>query len=114
MNISLPPELESFVQSQVADGAFISPSEVVQTALRLLQAQAALQTIRVADLKQEIQVGLDDLEQGRYTDYATAADLAAEIKQLGRQHRHQSPTSAIIRFAVVGGVGLWFYGSWIK
>jgi antitoxin ParD1/3/4 len=93
MNISLPPELESFVQSQVADGAFISPSEVVQTALRLLQEQAVLQTMRVADLKQEIQVGLDDLEQGRYTDYATVEDLAAEIKQLGRQQIHGSQSA---------------------
>jgi antitoxin ParD1/3/4 len=93
MNISLPPELESFVQSQVADGAFISPSEVVQTALRLLQEQAVLQTMRVAGLKQEIQVGLDDLEQGRYTDYATVADLAEEIKQLGRQQLHGSQSA---------------------
>jgi antitoxin ParD1/3/4 len=93
LNISLPSELESFVQSQVADGAFISPSEVVQTALRLLQEQAVLQTIRVADLKQEIQVGIDDLEQGCYTDYATVADLATDIKQLGRQPLNQ-PHSA--------------------
>ncbi|NJK51669.1 MAG: type II toxin-antitoxin system ParD family antitoxin [Leptolyngbyaceae cyanobacterium SU_3_3] len=90
MNISLPPELESFVQSQVADGMFISASEVIQTALRLLQEQSALQTIRQSNLKQEIQTGIDDLEQGRYTTYATAQDLAVDIKQPGRQQRHQS------------------------
>ncbi len=37
MHITLPPELESFVHSQVADGTFISANDVIHTALRLLQ-----------------------------------------------------------------------------
>lgn len=87
MNISLPPELESFVQSQVDAGTFISANDVIHTALRLLQEQAILPNRQTADIKQALQLGIDDLEQGRYTTYATAQDLAADIKQLGRQQR---------------------------
>lgn len=39
-NISLTPELEAFVDSQVASGQYQTASEVVRAALRLLQAQA--------------------------------------------------------------------------
>lgn len=39
-NISLTPELEAFVDSQVASGQYQTASEVIRAGLRLLQAQA--------------------------------------------------------------------------
>ncbi len=38
-NVSLTPELEAFVDSQVASGRYQTASEVVRAGLRLLQAQ---------------------------------------------------------------------------
>ncbi len=38
-NVSLTPELEAFVDSQVASGQYQTASEVVRAGLRLLQAQ---------------------------------------------------------------------------
>ncbi|MBD3560548.1 type II toxin-antitoxin system ParD family antitoxin, partial [Planktothrix sp. FACHB-1355] len=39
MNVSLTPELEKFVQEKVKSGRYLSASEVVREALRLLQEQ---------------------------------------------------------------------------
>jgi antitoxin ParD1/3/4 len=39
-NVSLTPELEAFVDGQVASGRYQTASEVVRAGLRLLQAQA--------------------------------------------------------------------------
>ena len=37
MNISLTPELEQFIQSQVASGNYTSPEEVIIAGIRLLE-----------------------------------------------------------------------------
>ena len=39
MNVSLTPELERFVQEKVHSGRYISASEVVREALRLLRSE---------------------------------------------------------------------------
>jgi len=39
-NISLTPELEAFVDSQVASGQYKTASEVIRAGLRLLRAEA--------------------------------------------------------------------------
>jgi antitoxin ParD1/3/4 len=65
MNVSLTPELESLVQEKVKSGLYTSASEVVREALRLLNDRDTLQQQRLAELKRDIAVGLDDLERGR-------------------------------------------------
>jgi antitoxin ParD1/3/4 len=82
MNIALTPELEQFVQAQITDGTYGSANEVIQDSLRLLQAQLTPPAI---PLQAELQKGIDDLAQGRYTSYTSAQDLATQIKALGRQ-----------------------------
>jgi antitoxin ParD1/3/4 len=39
MTISLPPEMEAFIRSQVESGRYASSSEVIRAGLRLLQDQ---------------------------------------------------------------------------
>ncbi len=78
MNIALTPELEQFVQAQITDGTYASANEVIQDSLRRLQAQLAHpQSIQ---LQAELQKGIDDLEQGNYTSYGSAQDIATQIK----------------------------------
>jgi antitoxin ParD1/3/4 len=86
MNILLTPELEQFVQTQITDGNYSSANEVIQDSLRLLQAQLA-QSPQTAQLQTELQKGIDDIAQGRYTSYTSAQDIATQIKTLGRQHQ---------------------------
>ncbi|MFN7466950.1 MAG: type II toxin-antitoxin system ParD family antitoxin, partial [Pseudanabaena sp.] len=47
MNVSLTPELESFIQGKVSTGLYYSASEVVREGLRLLQERDQLQQLRL-------------------------------------------------------------------
>lgn len=62
MNISLTPELEKLVQEKVASGLYHSASEVIREGLRLLKERDELREIRLNELRQEIQKGLDSGE----------------------------------------------------
>jgi len=59
LNINLTPQLENMVRQKVAGGLYNSASEVVREALRLMEAQDQLRAVRLAQLRQDIQEGLD-------------------------------------------------------
>jgi antitoxin ParD1/3/4 len=59
MNVSLTPQLEDFVHQTVAAGRYQSASEVVRTALRLLEQREVERQAKLDWLRQEIQRGLD-------------------------------------------------------
>ncbi|OUL27750.1 CopG family transcriptional regulator [Nostoc sp. RF31YmG] len=81
MNVSLTPELEKWVQSKVESGMYTSASEVIREGLRLLKEQDALKAIRLAELRQEIQLGIDSGE-------STPLNMD-EIIELAKQQRQQ-------------------------
>jgi antitoxin ParD1/3/4 len=59
MNVSLTPHLEDFVHQTVASGRYQSASEVVRTALRLLEERERERQAKLERLRLEIQKGLD-------------------------------------------------------
>ena len=93
MNVSLTPQLERLVKEKVASGKYDSASEVMREALRLLEEQEDLNRIKLEALKQDIMLGLADLEAGRYQTYASGNDLFDETKKRGRQ-RIAKPTKS--------------------
>ncbi len=58
MNVSLSPQLEAMVKAKMASGRYISTSEVVREALRLMGRQDQLRELQLEQLRQEIQNGL--------------------------------------------------------
>lgn len=66
MNVSLTPELEQFVTIKVKSGLYNSASEVVREGLRLLEQRDELRELKLEALRTEIQIGVTDLEAGRY------------------------------------------------
>ncbi|MBD2565590.1 MULTISPECIES: type II toxin-antitoxin system ParD family antitoxin [Nostoc] len=79
MNVSLTIELEKWVQSKVESGMYTSASEVIREGLRLLKDQDALKAIRLAELRREIQQGIDSGE-------STPLNMD-EIIELAKQQR---------------------------
>jgi antitoxin ParD1/3/4 len=79
MNVSLTIELEKWVQSKVESGMYTSASEVIREGLRLLKDQDALKAIRLAELRREIQQGIDSGE-------STLLNMD-EIIELAKQQR---------------------------
>ena len=62
MNVSLTPELEKYISTKVASGLYQSASEVIREGLRLLKDQDSLREIRLNELRQQIQAGIDSGE----------------------------------------------------
>jgi antitoxin ParD1/3/4 len=59
LNVSLTPHFEQFVHDTVTSGRFQSASEVVRTALRLLEEQERERLVKLEWLRGEIQKGFD-------------------------------------------------------
>lgn len=75
MNVSLTRELEALVQEKVRSGMYHSASEVVREALRLLNERDQLREARLADLRKEIAVGVEQAQRGEVTECDTPGDL---------------------------------------
>jgi|AP95_1055475.scaffolds.fasta_scaffold354578_1 antitoxin ParD1/3/4 len=58
--IDLSPELEEFVDQEVASGRYRSRADVIADAVRYLRAQSEFED----ELREKIQVGIDELERG--------------------------------------------------
>ena len=87
MNVSLTPELEQYVHSKIKSGRYLSASEVVREALRLLEERDQLRTIRLETLRKEIMVGIEQSDRGEVFDgEAVIQELLGEIEQ-ARQTR---------------------------
>ena len=85
MLASLPPDLEAFIQSEVASGKYASATDVVSEAVRLLQEREA----NLASLRAEIHVGLSAHARGELTVIETDADRQALIDDIQRRGRER-------------------------
>src|SRR5262245_62068309 len=87
MNVSLTPQLERLVHQKVKSGAYLSASEVVREGLRLLQERDAVREFRLAELRKEIQIGLDQLERGEGVtlDEEGLKKYMDDVKERGRR-----------------------------
>lgn len=65
MNVSLTPELEQMVAEKVQSGRYTSASEVIREALRLLEEQDQLKRKRLTEVRQKIDRGLRQLDEGQ-------------------------------------------------
>lgn len=68
MTLTLPPDLERFVQDQIALGQYPSADGVVEAALRLLRS-------RHAELRDLVRVGMDQADRGEVAPFDPAATL---------------------------------------
>ena len=78
MNVSLTPELERFVNQRLRSGMYGSASEVIRAALRLLKEREKLVEARLADLRQEIAVGIEQADRGELVE---GAELFAKLRR---------------------------------
>jgi antitoxin ParD1/3/4 len=81
MNISLTPHLEEMIREKIASGSYTSASEVVREALRLMEEEDQLRSLKLRKLRQELQAGLD-------SGPAVVFD-PREIKRMAREKKSQ-------------------------
>lgn len=90
MNISLTPELDRFVAEKVRGGSYSSISEVIREGLRLLKQQDELRNLRLEQLRREIAVGIEQLDNGEGITFDSASALLEHVKTEGRKRRAAS------------------------
>jgi len=83
MNISLTQELDQWINKKVNSGLYKSSSEVVRDSLRLLRRQEEQREAMVKDLRQELMVGINQLDSNNSQDFNSS--LINIIKESGRQ-----------------------------
>jgi antitoxin ParD1/3/4 len=78
MNVSLSEEFVAFVARAVASGEYGTASEVVRDALRLLRRERAAHDEKLAILRREVALGVEQARAGQLSP-RSVADIAADI-----------------------------------
>ena len=87
MPITLPPELEKFIQQQVISGKYASVDDVFLAGIQLLEERERLYQGRFEALRREVMVGVEEAERGELLD---AEVVITELKEKLRQRRVQN------------------------
>ncbi|MDN3638766.1 type II toxin-antitoxin system ParD family antitoxin [Simiduia curdlanivorans] len=76
MHISLTAELESRVKAKVETGLYNNASEVIREALRFMETHEDwIREVKLARLREQLQVGADQLNRGEGINIASKAAL---------------------------------------
>ena len=69
--VTLPSDLEAFIDARVASGRFATAGDVVREGLRLLEEREQGRDAVLAELRQEIEVGVAEAKAGQLRDGRT-------------------------------------------
>ena len=73
-NVNLTPALDLFVKEQVQSGYYNNASEVHRAALASMARDEEERQLRLQVLRDAVQVGVDDIENGRYQTVSSAEE----------------------------------------
>lgn len=82
MDVLLTPKINQWISEKVASGLYGSTDEVILEGLRLLKRQEEQRLAMIQDLRQEILVGVRQLDAGKSDVFN--ASVVADIKSKGR------------------------------
>ncbi|MBK9155866.1 MAG: type II toxin-antitoxin system ParD family antitoxin [Chloracidobacterium sp.] len=96
MNVSLTPELETFIENKVKSGRYNTASEVVREGLRLLEREDKLFEMKRDELRREVKKGIEQIRSGEYIEISSE-DLPEYAKEIGRRGRERKAAQAAKR-----------------
>ena len=81
MSIALRPETERQIEDQMKSGGYSSPDDVVHAALKALEDDRRGRLTEIEELRQQIAIGLEQLDRGEGVDGEQAFDeLLGELE----------------------------------
>jgi antitoxin ParD1/3/4 len=83
MNVSLTDEMVKFVETQIAGGDYVSASEVVRDALRVLKHEREMEAEELRILREEIQIGIDAADRGEFSERTLKDMFEAALRENG-------------------------------
>lgn len=78
MNVNLTPEMAAYVASEIATGDYVSSSELVRDALRLLRFERDVEREKLAVLRREIDIGITEADRGEFSE-RTVKEIAEAV-----------------------------------
>ncbi len=85
INFNITNEFEHIIRQHIATGKNTSRDAVIHDALKLLEERDRHDRAGVNELRQRIAVGIEDVEQGRFTTYdeSNLGTLLERVKERG-------------------------------
>ena len=81
MNVNLGPTFDAFVEKMLKSGLYQSQSEILREGLRLLKEREELKQARLAELRREIAIGVEEADRREFVDGPKAlAELRRKYK----------------------------------
>lgn len=87
MNISLSPELEDFVQTNLRAGRYASASDLVAEALHLLEDQQKAREAELQEFRAELDFRLAAMDRGEVVDGEAAFERIREKSRARKSAR---------------------------
>jgi antitoxin ParD1/3/4 len=81
-NVVLTDHQAELIEKLVESGRYQNASEVLREGLRLVESREVEDRVRLEALRQAVQVGIDDLEAGRYREFNSFADLDGYLSKV--------------------------------
>lgn len=83
MSISLPPDIEEFIRTEVASGRFESADDLLHEAISILKQRESQRD----ELRKDIQAAVEQIENGDYFEYddTSLQGFLDELKQEAQQ-----------------------------
>lgn len=79
LNVSLTPEFADFIEEAVASGSYVSASEVVRDALRMMRQDQESEAAKLALLRKAVDAGLAQSERGEFSERSVGDIFSAAI-----------------------------------
>lgn len=84
MTVTLTPDQEQFIADQIKSGHYHSADDVIAQSLGLLRAQEEFIRTNAGELREQVAVGLKQIERGETVDGRTALkDLRNRLRERG-------------------------------
>lgn len=90
MNVSLTPEIEQFIKTQLESGKYASADEVIVAGIKLLEERERIYKGRFEELKREIMIGIEQLDRGEKLDGREVIEQLRQKNQAKRKAQAQS------------------------
>jgi antitoxin ParD1/3/4 len=84
-NVVLTDRQAKLVERLVSSGRYQNASEVLREGLRLIEAKAEEDKAKLAALREAAQLGIADIDAGRYRDFDTFDDLKTYIEEISER-----------------------------
>jgi len=83
-NVVLTDRQSELIERLVESGRYQNASEVLREGLRLIERRETEDRAKLKALRNAAQIGLDDIERGRFRQFKTPAALRKHLRRLAK------------------------------